>query len=198
MLIHDLCTEAELYCRDAVGLIIVGDMNVHQTSWLTYSWRDTIEGRFLMDTCAVLGLKECVRAPTREGHLLDLVSSDLHAQLTTRVLPSVADHSAIEVTVSMPIAIHETSAREVWLYHKADWKSLHAAFMDIDWESIMGDDADGAAARLTHFIIQKAEQYIPRKTVMEATASFPWLTEAARHALTLRSGTGCLHGHAAL
>ena len=58
--------------EEAIGAIIIGDMNVHCASWLKYSSQgNTPEGVHLRDTCHALGLKQMVREPTREQNLLD-------------------------------------------------------------------------------------------------------------------------------
>ena len=56
------------YC---MGTIIIGDMNVHEKLWLTYSRRTSPAGRLLRDVCGKHGLIECVGAPTRGKYLLD-------------------------------------------------------------------------------------------------------------------------------
>jgi hypothetical protein len=68
--------EYEEHCKDMLGTIIVGDLNVHQRKWLRHSVRNSLEGALLQDTCNTLGLSQLVRDPTREDNLLDLVLSN--------------------------------------------------------------------------------------------------------------------------
>ena len=65
--------ENQRYVADAVGTIILGDLNVHELAWLRYSAGTTIEGRELHGFCSERGLQQHVREPTRGEYLLDLV-----------------------------------------------------------------------------------------------------------------------------
>ena len=63
---------------EAVGAIIIGDINVHCASWLKYSSQgNTPEGELLRETCNFLGIKQIVKEPTREKNLLDLIPTDI-------------------------------------------------------------------------------------------------------------------------
>ena len=48
-----------------LGVILVGDMNVHERSWLKYSNGISAEGRKLREASADLGLRQLAHAPTR-------------------------------------------------------------------------------------------------------------------------------------
>ena len=61
----------------AVGVVVLGDLNVHSIRWLTHSARESIEGRQLRDTSDRLGLKQIVKELTRGEYLLDLVLTDV-------------------------------------------------------------------------------------------------------------------------
>eukprot|EP00959_Pyramimonas_sp_CCMP1952_P124120 2595394-Pyramimonas_sp.AAC.1 len=69
-------------------------MNVHRKHWLRFSSHVSPEGTALKNWCAERGFRECIRAPTRGPHLLDLFLSDVPDLITTKVLTEVADHSA--------------------------------------------------------------------------------------------------------
>ena len=69
--------ELSMYSRDAVSCIVMGDMNVHNPSWLRFSNRDTAEGSELEAICDQHGLRQMVSKPTRGPYLLDLVLTDL-------------------------------------------------------------------------------------------------------------------------
>ena len=53
-------------------ILIAGDLNVHQKSWLKYSSRDSIRGERLKDISENFGLKQFVDKLTRGEYLLDL------------------------------------------------------------------------------------------------------------------------------
>eukprot|EP00969_Alexandrium_andersonii_P044695 1961025-Alexandrium_andersonii.AAC.1 len=70
--------------------------------WLKFSSHTSLEGRSLQQWCSPLGFVECVRQPTRELHLLDLVLSDCAEILEVSVLPELADHRLVLVHVAAP------------------------------------------------------------------------------------------------
>ena len=78
----------------AIGSISLGDLNVHNRQWLRYSSHDSPEGRAMKDACDELGLEQLVRSPTREGHLLDLVVTDI-AGVKVQTLPAISDHKLV-------------------------------------------------------------------------------------------------------
>ena len=54
-------------------ILIGGDLNTHQRSWLRYSSSDTPRGHALKETCQDFGLRQFIDQPTRGDYLLDLV-----------------------------------------------------------------------------------------------------------------------------
>ena len=73
--------------------------------------------------------------PTRGKYLLDLVLSDLHDSITTRVIAGVSDHALVLTHVSMAVPQRKTIQRPCFLFRQADWKSLAAEQRNIDWIS---------------------------------------------------------------
>ena len=67
--IVDLKAEILELCRFALGVILVGDVTVHQRSWLKFSTGISAEGRTLHDVPSDLGLRQLVHAPTRSDNL---------------------------------------------------------------------------------------------------------------------------------
>ena len=92
------------HCDSTVGTIIVGVLNVHSQRWLVHSASGTTpEGTALSSFCDPYGLEEKVKKPTRGKYLLDLVLTDLDSDLDCEVLPRLADHSLVLVTVQTPV-----------------------------------------------------------------------------------------------
>ena len=79
------------------GTILVGDMNVHEVSWLKFSDGTSPEGRALRDVACCHGWDERVRKPTRGGNLLDLVLTDLGSAVTTKLAAGISDHRSFWV-----------------------------------------------------------------------------------------------------
>ena len=70
---------------------------------MRFSTHDSAEGRALKSFCDDFGFTENVKAPTRDGNLLDLVLSDLSTLLFTKVLPGVSDHLMVLATCNIGI-----------------------------------------------------------------------------------------------
>ena len=69
--------EVQSHSTNAMGIIVVWDMNVHNASWLKYSSGTSYEGRRLQEVCSDNGLIQQVRSPMRNQYLLDLVLTDI-------------------------------------------------------------------------------------------------------------------------
>ncbi len=91
------------FARDVSGHVIVGDLNVHEVSWLRFSDGTSVEGRELHEFCRERGLDERVRAPTRNDYLLDLVLTDLGSLVRTKVVPGISDHEAVLFSMDFPL-----------------------------------------------------------------------------------------------
>ena len=105
--------EWQRHSVEAVGTIIVGDLNVHHSSWLHFSNGNSRVGQHLFEFCRSFGFKECVRAPTRGPYLLDLALSDLHEYLDCKLLAPVADHNCVFLTVSIALPEPQVVTRMV-------------------------------------------------------------------------------------
>ncbi len=93
--IESLESELDAFGSDVLGTILLGDMNVHEQSWLSFSDGSSIEGRALRDLACSHGLEERVRTPTRGPYLRDIVLTDLGSEVKARPVPGVSDHSAV-------------------------------------------------------------------------------------------------------
>ena len=165
---------------DFVGKIIVGDMNVHNEHWLTFSNGMSPEGRELEQICASHGLKQRVKHPTRGEHLLDLVLTDVIGQVKCEVVPGVLDkdHSATIATFNITIPSAEPSTRECFDIKKAHWNKLQKSFEEENWAAFFqGLDADRAAIALTNRILSQAKRHIPVKIVRDRPYKHPWIDQ---------------------
>ena len=93
----------------AVGVFILGDLNVDAIRWLTHSARKNTEGRFLRDISDQLGRRQIVTEPTRGKYLLDLVLTDV-PDCKARPCAAVADHKGVLTRVKFKIP--ETASHE--------------------------------------------------------------------------------------
>ena len=90
--------ELSEHSRHAANCIVMGDMNVHNTDWLTYSNRNSSEGSMLEAVCCEHVLRQLVRTHTRGLYLLDLVSSDFGSDIRCVVVRRIHenDHDGVQ------------------------------------------------------------------------------------------------------
>ena len=100
-------------------VIVTGDLNTHQVSWLRYSREDIARGCKLKHICDTHGLKEKVRKSTRGLYLLDLVLTDFDAIKVT-IGAKIADHSSLIIHVPDSFEERQLGSRHVWHYRDAN------------------------------------------------------------------------------
>ena len=63
--IDEIKTEVAKHRANAVGILLIGDLNVHSIHWLRHSARESAEATRLRSVCEDLGMKQRVTKPTR-------------------------------------------------------------------------------------------------------------------------------------
>ncbi len=173
--------EKALFAGDAFGHIVVGDLNVHEASWLRFSNGTSLEGQELHAVCREHGLEERVRAPTRNDYLLDLVLTDLGSLVKPRVVPGISDHDAVLSKFEFPLPDVVVQERLVFQYGKARWNEMQEHLRSMEWANIIvGDDVDGSVGRFTDLLLDAARRFIPQKRVRDQGDSHPWLDDECR------------------
>ena len=179
---------------DRVGAIVIGDLNIHHRSWLTYSSNNTSDGRLMQGVAAELNLSQCVRGPTHvKGHQLDLVLTDLQAMCKTEVHAPIADHHLVESIFDVTTMSSYTVERDVWYWDTADWVGLKQSLIDFDFESIFERGTDDMVLFFVNTIQRLARQHVRHSTKTFTSKSHPWLTETAAEAIKAKCeafGTG--------
>ena len=154
--IDSLEREVREHGRDTMGTIFVGDMNVHEASWLKYSDGTSPEGRALRDVAYCHGWEERVRKPTRGEHLLDLVLTDLGSAVTTKVAVGISDHKVVLGAVDVGVSRQEAASREVFLFGQAPWPAIRKRLQEHKWEDEFADlNADDTAKVFEETILKK-------------------------------------------
>ena len=120
--------EWQEFSADVVGSILVGDFNVHNIRWLTFSSSNTAAGTRLWTFAVDHGFTQLVTEPTRNEYLLDLVLSDFASGVKTKVLPKVADHNAVLASVDISVEAPAPVLRHCWSFKSARWKALNSHF----------------------------------------------------------------------
>ena len=116
--IRSFADELCKFRSQAVAVMVIGDLNVHNTQWLKYSLGNTPEGRELQDIAVKEGLRQIVKTPTRYENLLDLVITDLPSKAT--VGGTNRDHGYILIEMAFAVPRTKLLTRTVWNYKNAD------------------------------------------------------------------------------
>ena len=169
--------------HDVVGTILVGDLNLHHTSWLTYSHSNTPEGRRLHEFCRTFGFRQCVKAPTRGMYLLDLVLTDLQVEIICNVLHPIADHNVVQLSLQLPLPDPQVMIRNCWHFGNANWKGLRRRFRSVNWHEVVFDDVDASVRRLNNAILDISKLFIRYGPVSVCKGSHPWLDNECRAAI---------------
>ena len=187
--IESIDAECLKFGSEALGTILVGDMNVHESGWLRYSDGTSVEGRLLHDIACSHGWEERVKKPTRGQYLLDLVLTDLGTEVTTKVVRNVSDHEAVLGTLNFEIDEVFASERKVYDFKKASWSELTQYFRDIDWTAAFADgNADNSAQRLLDTITEGIDRFIPSRMISKTISTHPWINDRCRRAIDSRLG----------
>ena len=185
--IVSLGEEWNSFAGQGIGTIITGDMNVHHKHWLRHSSHVSPEGTALKNWCLERGFRECIRAPTRGPHLLDLLLSDVPDLITTKVLTQVADHSATLASVCMPPLSFEYGERRLWQFHNADWRSIQQRLLQQDWSWIDNSTPDIVVSCLTQMLKCFMNLHIP-SIEQRVQVSHPWLSDECLLAVRTKRG----------
>ena len=128
-------------------LLIVGDLNIHQISWLRFSNGDTPRGRMLKNLCDEYGFQQFVSQPTRGEYLLDLVLA-AGIQPKTKICGQISDHACNLVEVPDAMETRRMPSRYVWKFRDANWQDIKHALSNQDWRTLMRGSIDDAIAFL--------------------------------------------------
>ena len=175
--IMSLRSEYESLKGQAVGTIIVGDLNIHQVKWLRYSDGNSPEGEEMANFCMEFGFSEYTRAPTREKYLLDLTLCDAQPPVDVRVVPGVSDHSMVYSRFDFSVSLAAESRRKVWRYDKANWSAMERSIRNTEWYLMDAMGVNGAANLVTSTLQKLMREHIPCKSILLRSSSHPWLNE---------------------
>ena len=161
---------------DVIGILLVGDVNIHHQRWLHHSHSNTAVGERLWNICRDAGLKQLVKEPTRKQYLLDLVLSNIPELVKVTVLPEISDHRVVNIEVNAVVSISPAIERTVWMFTKADWDGLKADFSSTDWKLLFQDiDPEGSVHNFCNYIETCCIRRIPRRVISTRICSHPWL-----------------------
>ncbi len=186
--IEDLYDELGEFGENTIYTIVMGDMNVHEASWLRFSDGTSEEGRALQAFSNITGLEEKVGAPTRGDNLLDLVLSDLAGDLKCAVKPGVSDHEAVVGTISFGMPLEHTVERVLFDYKNAPWAKIKEDLSARDWDLELSSlCVDDAAAHVSKVIMETLRKHIRHKTSKVRVSTHPWLNDRCRGAIEAKT-----------
>ena len=168
--------ELQTHAANAVGCVVLGDLNAHHRKRLKFSNINSLEGQEHCSICKEIGLAQLVREPTRGGHLLDLVLSSVLG-MKTEVLPLIADHKPVTATLKLSVPSQVVAGRKVWRYRQADWERLRDLLADTCWGHIDGQSTTVATKWITDTVLRAASSCIPLTTLRSHKSSHPWLND---------------------
>ena len=173
---------------NALGIVVAGDLNIHHARWLSHSNGNSTQGEMLYDIGMDFALKQLVREPTRERYLLDLCLSDIDG-CKVRILPSIADHKALLITLAYEAPKIVEVPRKVWHFKGAQWQNLRCAIKAHPWQELKNGTANDAANYLHNNVYKLCEQYIPQTTIIVKRQSHPWLNATCEEAVRKKSAS---------
>ena len=174
--IHGCETEWKKFSESHVASVLVGDVNVHHKHWLRFSSSTSVEGTALFRFCSSNGLTQCVKQPTRDEHLLDLIIADVLPHRVA-ILPSISDHKLVLADFCFGVTESEHVARTVFDYAKADWVAIRKCFHEFDWRSMDNIDVNDAERFLHRNIFAILERYVPQKQIFDRKTAHPWIND---------------------
>ena len=115
--------------------------------------------------------------------MLDLALSSLGSAVSASVVPAIADHKGVLVTVCLPTPRVHIIERSVWEYTKADWNGLKEALCNLNFDVSRFTSVDDAVACFVGMVLSEARKFIPMRVLKEFKGSHPWLNDACRNAI---------------
>ena len=198
--ITSLRSETERYSVNCIGVLIVGDVNVHNSAWLVYSNGISRAGRCCFQTCSELGLQECTAAPTRGPYLLDLTLCTFPECVSTDVLPGVSDHNMVLCKCAFPMSFEVPTERFFFQFQHARWRALRAHLRQHPWLDKLAtmQDPNVIAEFLTHTILEASKLFIPYGSASRTRTVHPWINETCLKAVRDKHASRGTHDYPAL
>ena len=136
----------------------------------------------LHEICNIFDLHQLVQHPTRGDYLLDLCLTDL-ATSPIRILPAIADHKILYVSLNIPMPESISFSRKVWCFKDTDWKKMKQVLKSMNWNRLSVGSVDAATNYFLDFVWTLCEKYIPRREILERKSTHPWLTSECSSAI---------------
>ena len=101
------------------------------------------------------------------------------AACRTRCLPRITDRDMVLAYVALAIERSEATARNHWLFEKADWPRLNEMLLSMDWADFFESlDITAAVAKFTDHVLNCASLCILKAPRQDREYRHPWLNDA--------------------
>ena len=176
-------------------IIILGDFNVHNAEWLTYSKGANRAGIEAESFAIINGLTQLITSPTRIPDRASDSANTLDLFLTTDpniYKPAVvsapigsSDHSMITLTHLFNSFDHAPQQkRRLWNYSNADWYGLRGFYSSFPWDEIaFSADPSATAMAISEIILLGMEVFIPFSVKAGSSSSPSWFNRQCATAI---------------
>ena len=130
-MINFLETETAVFSK----YILMGDFNLPQIDWGSYSTNDP-SSKLFVDYCNDHSLTQFVDFATRSRNILDLVLSPTNDVLSVKSHPPLGASDHLIISFLLDETVPENfEPFYIYDYHKADYKLINAFLQTIDWDT---------------------------------------------------------------
>ena len=181
--IGTILQEHQQLADQATGTLIVGDLNLHHARWLRHSSGTSAAAESMRQHAAVSGWNQLLGNATRGKHVLDLALCDV-SRAVAKLLPKVADHCVVQVT--MPCTLVEASEfeRQVWHFDTADWDRLKYELGSKEWPALVqNSDPERGVESINNTIQQAMADSISTKNIRDKQSTHPWINQRVMQAV---------------
>ena len=175
-----------LHKFSADNTIILGDFNFGDINWRNFS--SAKNGKLFLKEISSLALVQCVKSPTREKNILDLVlvyDVSLISKIEHIAPVATSDHNTLLVELNIT---HNKQKKTltIYKYDQAKYNVLEEKINKIDWFQFMEDRGIEDGWNTLKNILQNfRDNHIPRRVVGSKNFN-PWLTEKIKRLIKSR------------
>ena len=166
--------------------ILVGDINLNNTSWPDGTSTCGIDNKFL-GMFNDLGFDQLVNGPTHEdGKTLDLVLCNSNNIITNlNILPQnyicKSDHNGITLDINLKVKRKKCPKRKIYNFKKANWNKLNEDLKNVPWgDYLKYNDAESAWNIFKSIFLKLCDMNIPKVT-MKSKLQPPWFDSESYH-----------------
>ena len=176
--------------KDITKHILIGDFNLHGTTWPLGVTSSGLENKFL-EMFSDLNFTQLINKPTHEsGKTLDLLLTDspqlisaIHVQEQYEICSS--DHFGISFNINLNFKRLKGQKRKMYNFKKANWEGLNKDLLHTNWDFYLKFcDPNTAWHKFKSILIPFCDKHIPKITI-KSQFQPPWF-DSDIHKLCLK------------